>query len=297
MHCPKKSILVLLAASCTLLSAQAPPVIHGRYRYAIGDLGALGKLDTISEREILSINLSTRTGKLKIPPTSGPGAVDGCLAAQAIYDAARGRFYTVVAEHYKADPGFTNNFRVLAFSVPAIQLVGQWPAGKNVNWDGDQPFIDEIQNGIPKLINATSGDSVLILLHKADDLLPAVAHPKTKTLTVLNNVSDSPDAQTPWPSGIPFAKLVHLTPGGGYVVVERIDGLYLFDAKTGKKVKSVPNPKSEMKYFLDICPAGKVIFAGRDRFRFVNLGMTFPNVAVEKNDPSVPCGGHFYADR
>ena len=85
MRSPKNSVIFIMAACLTALSAQAPPVVHGRCRYVLNGFGPFTKLDTVSERTIFSFNLATRTGKLKIPPTSGPGAVDECLSAQAIY--------------------------------------------------------------------------------------------------------------------------------------------------------------------------------------------------------------------
>ena len=40
----------------------------------------------------------------------------------------------------------TKDFRVLAFTVPGIQLAGQWSAGKNVN-DEEEPYINSVANG------------------------------------------------------------------------------------------------------------------------------------------------------
>lgn len=300
-------------AALVIFSAE-PSANPGRFLYVVDAGGGITKLDTVLEKKIFSYDLASRTGKLKIPPTAGPGAPDGCLASQAVYDPAAGRFYTVVAEQYHMKADGTKDFRVLAFTVPGIQLAGQWSAGKNVN-DEEEPYINSVANGDVKVISPndrvrqttldvsnleplkkqlqnrileTSGDSILINLLGSNDggFSIAVAHPRAKTLAQFATLPGTDSSS------------VHLTPDGAFVVVARSDGsVALYSAKTAQMSKEIPGVKSEINHFLAISPSGKAIF-NAETFRFVNLGLTFPNVRVVDSRSSESCGlPFFFADK
>lgn len=319
MHTARR---VLLAAVCatfaigadTTTKSQTTPWA-GRYFYVVDGGGGLTKLDTVTAKRVVRFDLGTRTGALKIPPTTGPGAQDGCLASQAVYDHAMARFYTVVAKQYRAAADGTKDFDVLAFSIPGVQLVGHWPAGEHVNADSEPQIESVAADGKPTIVAANavppreakldtvalgltkqpfenkiverSGDVVLLDLLSGDSekgIQLAVAHLHAKKLVRL-----------PLLSGF-----IHLTPGGADVVAKRTDSnqFEVYAAKTGAKVKTVTAPRGfGADNFLAIAPTGRILFNDGEGFRLIDLGMRFPNVSVTGNGENHNCLSFFFASQ
>lgn len=311
------SLLVMLIV-CRVDAAA--PASAGRYLYLVDAGGGITKLDTMAERKIFHYELGDRTGKLKIPPTSGPGALDGCLASQAIYDRAAGRFYTVAAQQYRMKQGGTKDFQVLSFTVPGVRLAGHWPTGKDAHWD-EPPYLESVIDGTPKVIAAedraeqrkldvssfaphntqlqnrileSSGDSILLYLFGGDSagVKIGVAHKKTKTLVELPQLAETHDSRGRNTPG----SAAHLTPGGQFVLVEYADRVELFDATTGRVLKDVSKGPSKDKSLVAISPNGRLVFSEEMNYGFVDLSMKFPNVEVVDRLRDT-CGGWFFSDK
>ena len=305
------SPVVFAADTAKEIKAAAP--VPGRYMYAVDGGGGLTKFDSVTGRRVVRYDLEARTGELKIPPTSGKGAPDGCLASQALYDRASGRFYTVVAKQYQAKADGTKDFEALAFTVPGLRLAGHWPAGDNVNAE-NEPKIESVVGEKPRVVDDAhaaetkldtvalglsaqpfenrimerTGSVVLLDLLAGDSnggIRMAVAQLKAKKLV----------KQLP-----PLSGFLHLTPGGGYLVAKRedADAFEVYDVNTGKKVKSVAAPKGlAVSEFLAIAPSGSVVFNAGEGFQIVKLGMTFPNVAVTGTKAPSACLSVFFANK
>ena len=280
----------------------------GRFLYVLNGGAQLEKYDSVSGKKLASYELASRTGELKLVPSEGPGAMDGCLAYQAIYVPAAARFYTVVPEQYRDKSGGTKDYRVLAFTVPGVHLVQQIGAGKDL---GFAPQIESIVNKQPRFaspespppqvqldisgfvptksqignqILERSGDSILLRLFDAEEgsLSIGVAHLASKMLTRL-----------PEMAGLHIAG-VHLTPGGSDVLVQQGKVLTIYDANKGVKQKDVSSLEVAGSFFLAISPNGKAIYHSDSGFKFIDLGMRFQNTPVTGREQT--CLAFFFAD-
>ena len=77
---------------------------------------------------------------------------------------------------------------------------------------------------------------------------------------------------------------------------ERSGSLALYDAATGRVVKSVTDSRTKSLSFLALSPDGRVIYHANDRYVLVDLGVRFGTGAVLR---PVPAGrpGVFFAVR
>src|ERR1700690_2362171 len=106
--------------------------VAGRFLYVIGCDAHVDKLDTVAERKVKTFNLAAQTGKEALIPVV-PGALDSCLASQALYDSRNSVFSTAVPVTNDPKADGTKDYRVLTFSVPSMNLVKQVSAGENLN--------------------------------------------------------------------------------------------------------------------------------------------------------------------
>ena len=256
--------------------------VPGHYLYVVDCDGIVEKLDTVAERKVATYDLSTRTGKLDLVPKAN-GALDGCLANRTTYVNANSTFYTVVPE--EADPSATgtHNYRVLGFSVPAVELVQQFLAGTDLSAPpglsvvhgttvrvtpasaGPPPNGVDLRNFLPEKSEApnqileSSGSHILLRLFTANpaQLVVAVADRKLKKIVRLNDLP------------VTTALNIHLAPGGEYVLVETLTGpdsngvktgrLALFRSDTGDLLKDFEAPQTKSLFFLAISPTGRAI--------------------------------------
>ena len=275
--------------------------VAGRFLYVIGCDAHVDKLDTVAERKVKTFNLAAQTGKEALIPVV-PGALDSCLASQALYDSRNSVFSTAVPVTNDPKADGTKDYRVLTFAVPSMNLVKQVPAGENLN----APPHLEFQTGelkimkpadwmpqteidlagfapqkkqIPNQILEASGDRVLLRLFTADGppLVLAVADRSTLSLVRLQDVP------------VTVAGRVHLAPGGGTALAEETDTadrptgkLVIFNTTSGKRQKELTVSAIADLYFLGISPTGRVVYHKDDSYRFVNLKMTYGSSPVER---------------
>jgi len=268
----------------------------GQFLYVIGCDAQVDKLDTLAGQKVRTYDLAKQTGKEVLIPVVH-GALDSCLASQAVYDSKTSVFSTAVPATNDPKADGTKDYRVLSFSVPGIELVKHVAGGENMK---GPPHL-ELQSGILKIqkpwewtpqtdldlgaygpekkqtanqILESSGDRVLLRLFAGDDkqLVLAVADRKTQKLVQLEGV----------PSAV--APSVHLAPGGGYVLVEETGSgekpektgkLALFDGTTGKQLKEFRDAHIKDLYFLAVAPTGRAIYHASDRYWFVDLKIKF----------------------
>jgi hypothetical protein len=306
------AILVAVATGCQTQAA-AP-----RYLYVVTCDARVDKLDTIARRKMASYDLAQASGEQHLIP-SAAGSFDGCLAYQAQPDPAASAFYVLAPVQAAIKPDGTREYRILGFSIPAIQLIKNMPAGSNLT---DPPHLDLGPGGVPRTVPATewrpqtdidlstfaparaklgnqiiesSGDRALLRIFTADpkELKLAVANTKSNTIATL----ESPPPTT--------ALNAHLSPGGDVVMIEVTEGagqpkktgrLVLFDANTGKQVQEVSDPIARDQHFLAISPSGKAIYHSGETYSFVGLKRDFATTpvihALDSNYPAV-----FFADR
>src|SRR4029077_6928013 len=213
---------------------------------------------TITGRKMETYDLAKRTGKESVIPVV-QGALDSCLASQAVYNGTASTFSTVVPISNEPKADGTKDYRVLSFSVPRMDLVKQEHGGENL----DAPPHLELQSGTLKILKPSdwtpqtsldlsayspnktqtpnqilesSGDRVLLRLFTADDkqLVLAIADRKSQKLVGLQGVPTT------------VAPSVHIVPGGCHMLIEetgtgdkpgKTGRLVLFDAVTGKEQK------------------------------------------------------------
>jgi hypothetical protein len=276
------------------------------------------KLDTTADRKTTSYDLSKIPGAQSLVP-SAAGGLDGCLAYQAEYDSNASSFYTITPAQAGAKPDGTKDYRVLGFSIPAMQLIKNMPAGANL---ADPPHLELGPNSALKVIPASewrattdidlstyaparqklgnqlierSGDHALLRIFAADPATLSLAVADTKSKTVVS--LQSPPQST--------ALNVHLAPGGAAVLIEETEPagkhaktgkLILFDAATGRALGDFSGPHVRDQYFLAIAPTGKAVYHSADLYSFIDLARTFAAAPVSRpSDSSNPAV--FFADR
>jgi hypothetical protein len=301
----RRALPVLLSFALLLpgifLLGQA--AIQGRFLYVISCDARVDKLDTITGRKMETYDLAKRTGKESLVPIV-QGALDSCLASQAVFDRTASMFSTVVPISNEPKADGTKDYRVLSFSVPRMELVKQEHGGESL----DAPPHLELQSGTLKILKSSewmpqtsldlsaygpdktqtpnqilesSGDRALLRLFTADDkqLVLAVADRKTQKLVRLQGVPTT------------VAPSVHIVPGGGHVLIEetgtgdkpeKTGRLVLFDAVTGKEQKAVNDSHIKDLYFLAVSPTGRVVYHSNDNYWFVHLKMKFAPALVSR---------------
>jgi hypothetical protein len=306
-----------------LLAAQAgcirPALPADRYLYEVSCSAKVEKFDAITQRKVDSYDLATRTGNPPLIPTA-EGPLETCLANGTVFDRNASVFYTLVpSEKGPADAAM--DYRILGFSIPAVSLVMQMPAGtrlehaphievqpgahpqvlQQLEWkpktEEDLSTFAPAHKAIANRILETSADRALVRLFEGEGgLTLGVADSATKKLVRLQG----PLATTP--------EHVHLAPGATHVLVEDVAGagpkatktgtLRLYDAATGLALKAFSDPHVAKLYFLGISPGGKVLYGLLDDYWFLDLGVTFPPATVQpaaKDDFPAPVV--FSADR
>jgi hypothetical protein len=306
------AILLAVATGCQTQAA-AP-----RYLYVVTCDARVDKLDTVAGRKMASYDLAKASGEQHLIPSAEAG-MDGCLAYQAQFDAAVSAFYLVAPVQASIKPDGTKDYRILSFSIPAIQLAKSMPAGSNLT---DPPHLELSSGGVPRTLAASewrppteidlstfapsherlgnqiiesSGDRALLRLFTADpkELMLAVANTKSKTIAKLQSTPPT------------TARNAHLSPGGDVVLTEVTEGagqpkktgrLVLFDANTGRQIQEVSDPAARDQYFLTVSPSGQAIYHSGETYSFVGLKGNFGTQAVihvlDSSYPSV-----FFADR
>lgn len=317
LRCVVASLAV--AALTATAFAAAPVAPHGRFLYVVGCGAQLTKVDTLQGRKVGSVDLSKQSGGARIIPEVH-GVLDGCLTDQAVYDPIGARFYTLVPRQAESKPDGTKDYVVLGFSIPAIHLVQQTPAGDSL---ADPPHLDldrarhvapvdasawsptttlDLQGFVSdgpsprNQILETSGHRVLLRVFSAneDQLTIAVADLSAKTLTYLHGFPST------------TARNVHLAPGGQAVLVEEVAStegradktgrLVLFELVTGRATSTIVAPLIAGMAFLAISPNGKAIYHQNDAYRLLSMGRQFSQDPVSR--PSAEgYPGLFFADR
>jgi hypothetical protein len=306
------AILMAVAAACHT-QATTP-----RYLYVVTCDARVDKLDTIAGRKMASYDLAQDSEAKQLIP-SAAGGFDGCLAYPAQLDAAASAFYFVTPVQALAKPDGTRDYRVLGFSIPAIQLVKNMPAGSSLT---DPPHLEISPGGLPRTlpnsewrpptdidlstfapnraklgnqIIESSGDRALLRIFTADpkDLMLAIANTKSKTIATLQSLPPT------------TALNAHLSPGGDAVLIEVTDRagqpkktgrLVLFDANTGGQIQEISDPIARDQYFLAISPSGKAIYHSGETYSFVALNRAFATgPVIHALDSSYPA--IFFANR
>jgi hypothetical protein len=101
---------------------------------------------------------------------------------------------------------------------------------------------------------------------------------------------------------------VHLSPGGTAVLVEELSAqgrpapktgrLVIFDAATGRIVKTLDEPRTVGLFYHGMSPTGVALFQDSERDELINLGMTFPAEPVVVSPLAEFMGNPaFFADR
>ena len=293
------SFALQLPVICLPVQAATP----GRFLYVISCDARVDKLDTITGRKMETYDLAKRTGKESLVPVV-QGALDSCLASQAVYDRTASTFSTVVPISNEPKADGTKDYRVLSFSVPRMELVNHLHGGESL----EAPPHLELQSGTLKILKPSdwmaqtsldlsayspnktqtpnqilesSGDRVLLRLFTTDDkqLVLAVADRRTQKLVRLQGVPTT------------VAPNVHIVPGGGHVFIEetgmgdkpeKTGRLVLFDAVTGKEQKELNDSHIKDLYFLAVSPTGRVVYHSNDNYWFVHLKMKFPPAPVSR---------------
>jgi hypothetical protein len=296
---------------CGPVQALAQP---GRYLYALGCDARVDKLDTMQGRVTKTVDLAKSAGV-----ESGPGAIDGCLAEQLVYDAAHARAFVLMPRTSRTEADGTRDYRVVVFSVPDWKIERTLPAG---NAQADAPrLLPDAEQGVrivaadqapaPRAtvdlqgfagndapgnqILETSGSVSLLRLFTADRdrLVLAVADEHARTLQRLDNLPST------------TALNAHLAPGGRYVLVEvtdtatparRTGELDLYDAATGALHGRLAGQAAGQMAFVAIAPGGTAVYRSGSRFVVVKLGAAFGVEPVTKPLPG-PGPGFFFADR
>jgi hypothetical protein len=298
---------------CSHAAAAKP---GGRFLYQVSCSAKLDRFDTVTGRRTNAVDLARRTGKRPLIPVVA-GALELCLANQVVFDAAAGVFYTLVPSQGTPRDDGTVDYRILGFAIPAITLVKELPGGSHLEHPprlalgpagvqavapADGPRPDEDLSGyapehraLPNRILESSGERLLLQLTAGPDVAIAVADRASRTLVRL---------QGPLPT-VPDG--VHLTPGGGQVLVEearpgaqpaRTGTLFLYDARTGARSKTLSDPAVARLVFRGIAPTGRALFDLLEAYRFVDLGMTFPaQPVVRPAHDEFPRPAVFFSDR
>lgn len=133
----------------------------------------------------------------------------------------------------------------------------------------------------------SSGSSILARLVAPAQSGPAfgVADTRRRTLTALRQLPPTTDT------------LVHLAPGGAFVLVEtgtgegvaarRTGRLTLFDAATGLPVRAYTAPRIMGFKFAAITPAGRALYRKGESYVSIDLRQRFAATAVERK-PAAP---------
>jgi hypothetical protein len=280
-------IALFLAVGACQNKAELP-----RYAYVVTCDARADRLDTVENRKTGSFDLTAASGGA-VP--SGAGGFDGCLTSAAQYDGKAKTFSVVAAVQAMNKPDGSKDYRLIAFSLPDVNMVkmgspvaapapGTDPSSLDLSGFG--PNHEKAGNQVIE----RSGNRVLLRIFASDPatLELAVADTKAKTVTTLQGV------------GPATALGAHLAPGGGAVLVEaaaaagsatKTGELRLFDAATGHVTGQVSDAHVRDEYFLAIAPTGKVIYHSGEDYAFIDLKQTFGTDLVihvlDTNYPSV----------
>ncbi len=302
-------------------AAQASPQ-RGRYLYEVSCLARLQKFDTVTGQRIASYDLSSRTGAERlIPPNRG--MVETCLANSTVFDEGASVFYSLVPGSEHTDP--TQDYKVLGFSIPAVSLVMQQPAGR-AEW-AEMPWRLEVRPGsAPALVPEPTFESRQVDLSLVSPSLKGVPNQAQETsgsrtlvelfgLKVWAGAIVDQSAKTYVQVG-PFhpAGVAHLSPGGTHILVEEVDAAGgkigkddLYEVATGKLVKTFSDARIKKLDFRGIAPTGRVLYAHRDAtvgdfgngsYVLLDLGVTFPpNQVTRVVEEDFPGPVVFFSDR
>src|SRR5437660_244604 len=302
-RCGLASALLLTLLLLPGICLPGPAAVSGQFLYVFSCDAQVDKLDTVAGRKVKTYDLAKRTGKESLIPMV-QGALESCLASQAVYDSKASMFSTAVPVTNAPKADGSKDYRVLSFSVPGIEFVKQerggesldapphleWQSGKlkilkPSDWmpqtDLDLFSYSPDKTRIPNEILESSGDRVLLRLFTADDkqLVLAVADRKQQKLVRLQRVPTT------------VAPSAHIVPGGGYVLVEetrtrekpdKTGRLALFNSVTGKPQKEVNDPHIKDLYFLAVSPTGRTVYHSGDNYWFLDLKMNFAPAAVSR---------------
>ena len=304
-------LLVLLAcAAC----AHAPLQV-GRYLYEVTCEAEVIRFDTVAKKKTSEYDLAKRARGLM--PIS-VGVLEVCLAKDSVFDPVASVFYTLVPTRLEPSDTQTFSYRLLSFSVPEIELVGQAPAGAGLEYaprlelaarrvrviSPDEPLATYVdlsrfapdRRDLPNRIVEWSGERLLVMLRGKDTDVFAVADRSSWTLLRLQ-----------LPPGANFAH-VHLSPGGTHVLYDEASGpgpyapttgrLAIYDTRTGGVVKELFEPRIVGLHYHGMAPTGVALYQDSVRDELVDLGMTFPAEAVvAPTGAEYPGPAVFFADR
>ncbi len=309
-------IAIALLAGTSLAS---PFPLSPRFMYVVGCAATIDKVDLRTGLTVASYDLAKRTGGRPLVPVV-EGTFDACLSNDLVFDARSSIFYTVVPTTDVPGPDGKKDYRVLGFSVPAVRVARVIAAGRSqlsppgirldprgairvlpapepdIALDVDLTGFTPERKPLVNQVLEQSGGRALLRLYvgKPQELVLAVADLGRGTLVRLEGL---PRTTAPG---------VHLAPGGTHVLVEAMAGdstspersgsLALYDAATGRVVKSVTDSRTKSLSFLALSPDGRVIYHANDRYVLVDLGVRFGTGAVLR---PVPAGrpGVFFAVR
>lgn len=127
----KKWLVLALVMGISCLAQQLP---QNRYFYALDCGGDIKKLDVKTGEFLGSVDLSKRTKF--VPAVPSGQSFDGCLTHGALYIPDKQLFYTIAQTTHLSE-GLQQHYRLLAFSVPDLQLKASFPIPKTISIDND----------------------------------------------------------------------------------------------------------------------------------------------------------------
>ena len=234
--------------------------------------------------------------------TQVPGATfDGCLMYGALYLSRQRAFYSLVPDYFQ-EPEHLNLWR---FAVPKLTSTEIGPS--TAASDVDIPTLTLAPNGSVKIVAPSEGSVIVDLTgYTGADLITAtqniessdkrilvqlvapaqkglsfgVADTRRRTLTVLRGLPPTTDG------------LMHLAPGGGFILVETRTGtgastqrtgkLTLFNAATGLAVREYSDARIIGSDFAAISPAGRALYRKGEKYLSLDLRQRFAAMAVER---------------
>lgn len=261
-----------------------------------------GDVDVIASATAKLVRRVDFAARLPIPRRPGGShatAPDNCLLNGALYVSRQHAFYSLVADHY-SEP---QRFGIWRFTVPGLVAHEVQPPFAEAD---NLPVLRLAPDGSVKPQSVTeksigtditgyagaksltptgdinrSGATVLVSLVAPGQsgLAFGVADTARRTLTLLQRVPRTTE------------RFVHLTPGGGFVLVEtttnasaeaeRTGTITLLNTTTGLPIRTLADTRIVGRaFFVAITPAGRALYRKGPSYISVDLGQRFGTSAV-----------------
>ena len=312
------------ALALTLGCTSKEAATSERFVYVIDCEARVDKLDTVAAKRVASIALSEKSA-LVPKVASATAGLDGCIAESVLHDAA-GQVNVLVPTTTRLDQNGKRNFQVLTFALPEWSFVSAKAVGSGTEQvqflDRDQAgqfrvttFADRVAatdidlrdyqkigdaaktSVLANSIIESSGGVALVNLFTADKSrqVLALADQRARTLNQVFDVASS------------AAMMVHLAPGGAFVLIEMMDAastpprrtgaLRLIDAN-GKIVNEMADAEIRDHDFVTLTPNGYAVYVNNRGYLFVPIApknTRFGNAMVTQPSPEAKRGLVFAA--